>query len=88
MSCIVVVKVRLPKSIGAAAQSNADGSYTILVNESKCEERQRSAVLHELRHIKAGDHYSTEEVAAIERRCHIAEDDMGLLKGQNIFYTS
>lgn len=67
---IVLVYYALPKTVHACTRANEDGSYTILINDSLCRERQIKAVLHELTHINGNDFSSDVQATLLEKMLH------------------
>lgn len=63
------IELNLPTSISAYVISNADTSYTIVLNSKLTWERRFQAYLHELEHIKSGD-YERQSADLIELHAH------------------
>ena len=59
----------LPYTIKAISTENADGGYTIIVNENLTYEEQVIAVKHEMWHIANND-FRKNDVNAIEQKAH------------------
>ena len=60
----------LPTSIKAFSRSNADGSYTVILNSHLCAEEQRVAYAHELEHILNDDFTAPDSADHIESYRH------------------
>lgn len=63
------IELNLPTSISAYVVSNADLSYTIVLNSCLSWERRRQAYKHEMEHIENGD-YERKSVDLIEMYAH------------------
>jgi hypothetical protein len=63
-SCINTVLVDLPETIKGYTRPHGEG-YTIIINAKLCDEAQRKAYEHELKHILSG-HYNRTDTVAIE----------------------
>lgn len=60
----------LPTSIKAFSRSNADGSYTVILNSCLCREQQEEGYRHEVEHIKKGDFDALDDADEIEMIRH------------------
>ena len=63
------IELNLPTSISAYVVSNADLSYTIVLNSCLSWERRRQAYKHEMEHIENGD-YERKSADLIEMYAH------------------
>lgn len=70
---INTVLVNMPGTISAYTISNADMSYTIVLNARLNCERQLKAYQHEMNHIKNGDYDKVCSVDLIEQDAHANE---------------
>lgn len=70
MQSINTVLLNMPGTISAYTISNADMSYTIVLNARLNKERQLEAYFHEINHIKNGDYDKTCSVDSIEHDAH------------------
>lgn len=60
----------LPTSIKAFSRSNADGSYTVILNTRLCREQQEEGYRHEIEHIKKGDFDALDDASDLETIRH------------------
>ena len=69
--CIILVYQDMPCHVRALTNANGDGSYTININARLSHEMQKSAVLHELMHIKGNDFDAEREckIVCVNRYC-------------------
>ena len=65
MDCIVRC-VELPCSIGGYVTPNDDDTFNIYINSNLSEDKQKSALLHELRHISRGHYWQAGDIIAQE----------------------
>ena len=72
---IILIYKPLPQSAGAVLHDNLDGSYSIIVNSNKSEEKQIESVKHELTHIKNYDFDSNLTADMIEKLVHAQNND-------------
>ena len=63
------IEVDLPTSISAYVVANCDSSFTIVLNAKMAYEHRRASYLHELAHIRNGDH-EKESADFIEIHAH------------------
>jgi hypothetical protein len=67
---VITRLVKLPTSVKGISHENADGTYTVLLNEDLNLEQQREAFEHELSHIDQGENDSivcADELEKIEK---------------------
>jgi hypothetical protein len=63
------------QGIPEIVRSNADGSYTILIDETLQRSQQLELVAHALEHARCdADWFQGEDVSAIEGRCHAHQE--------------
>lgn len=55
MNINILLSNNFPVDQGAAVIDNFDGSYTMIISQHLCEEKRKSAIFHELTHIRRGD---------------------------------
>ena len=67
---IVTRFMDLPTSIKAFSRSNADGSYTVILNSCLCREQQEEGYRHEIEHIKEGDFDALDDASDLETIRH------------------
>lgn len=67
---IVTRFMDLPTSIKAFSRSNADGSYTVILNSCLCREQQEEGYRHEIEHIKKGDFDALDDADDLETIRH------------------
>lgn len=84
--CINIVRMALESDVDATTIPNEDGSYTIFVNSSLCEEQAKKAVLHEVFHIKNDDFNDFQKASLIERMLRESNYLELSLEGINFFY--
>ena len=60
----------MPYKIGATIVANSDATYTIYLNSRLSIERQRAALMHELRHIDNNDLFNSLGVNTLENLAH------------------
>lgn len=63
---VTVRLVKLPYKVKGFTRKNQDDSYTVIINESLCQEKQKQTFLHEVSHIDSDDFYSDEYVDDVE----------------------
>ena len=63
---VTVVYFQHRGPVREAVTPNADGSYTIFINDALSPEKRRSAFDHALSHIMAGDFWNERNLAEIE----------------------
>lgn len=83
--CIILVYQDMPCHVRALTNANDDGSYTIIINARLSHEMQKSAVLHELMHIKGNDFDAEIQADLLEKMMHTCAldanvDDFGCVK--------
>lgn len=76
---IFIFMYNMPLQIKAYTRVNADGSYTVFINDRHCREAQEHAFKQELKHIYGDDFYSPTTANAIEILRH-QESKRGLIK--------
>ncbi|MSV24195.1 hypothetical protein FYJ78_03140 [Selenomonas sp. WCA-380-WT-3B 3/] len=67
---IVTRFMDLPCSIKAFSRSNADGSYTVIINACLCREQQEESYRHEVEHILNQDFTAPDSADHIESYRH------------------
>ncbi len=67
--CIIAKFMDLPCKVKSFVIPNEDDTYTIIVNSKLCVEQQKSAYVHELKHIFRND-FSKHNIQEIEYSTH------------------
>lgn len=67
---LTIVYMNLPVGVDEAITINEDCSYTAVIAENQCQEKQYKAYLHAVDHIENDDFENGKDVQQIERRCH------------------
>ena len=67
MNNYAVRLIALPPKVRGCVTIDADGFYSIYINESLTYEQRREVFLHELTHIRRNHFYDTRPVAELER---------------------
>lgn len=70
-----VVLIKMPLKTKATHTANADGSYTIFINDRLCYFEQKEAYRHEIAHILNNDLYSEDYADAKEWRLKYEKAD-------------
>lgn len=65
MDCFVRC-VEMPVSIGGYVTPNEDGTFNVYINSSLPHDKQKSALLHELRHISRGHYWQDGSILDFE----------------------
>ncbi|WP_308525910.1 hypothetical protein [uncultured Veillonella sp.] len=87
MNINILLSRRFPVEKGAAVIDNFDGSYTMVINSHLCEEKRKTAILHELTHIRRGDLNTVDiEANIIETLVRRELNEDNCLDGINFFY--
>lgn len=82
---IVVVYHALPNKVPAIVHQNPDDSYTIIVNSSLSNEKQKEAIRHEVKHIVGNDLFKEDDVGNIEASCHNGEKNFQISENLEIY---
>lgn len=72
-----VYLVKLPSTVYGAVRVDRDGFYSIYINNTLTEEKQRETMAHEIRHIERGDHYNSLTIAEAEGMKQITKESSG-----------
>ena len=70
LEIVNVRMINLPTTIKAYVVSNADQSYTIVLNSNLNHEQNLKSYMHEMKHIKNGDYDKKCSVDLIEINAH------------------
>lgn len=65
-----VILQKLPNTIRGFCVSNADTTYTVVLNSNSTHEQRMATYQHELEHILNDDHSSNETIDKIEHKAH------------------
>lgn len=70
---LTIVYMSLPKDVDEVITINEDCSYTAIIAENRCQDKQKKAYEHAVSHIDHDDFEDGKYVQIIEKRCHDAE---------------
>lgn len=70
MEDINIYFLDMPCKIGATVILEYDGTYSVYLNSRLTFERQKQSLIHEIRHIKNDDFFSTLSATEIENILH------------------
>lgn len=77
---IIIVQADLPSTVDGVTHENEDGTYTIFINKSKGQKKQKEALYHELSHVVSDDFYCLENASILENKQrksrHLKEEDI------------
>ena len=65
--------MNLPKDVDEVITINEDCSYTAIIAENRCQDKQRKAYRHAVSHIEHNELEDGVDVQQAEKRCHDAE---------------
>lgn len=60
--------INLPATVRGLTVTDPDGNYNVYINQNLAFEMQTKAFVHESKHIKNNDLYSSEPVVVLENR--------------------
>ncbi len=64
---IFIREMKMPLTIRAFTEVDANGDYNVYINSNLSEEAKRRSLMHEKRHIENNDFYSAELASVIEK---------------------
>lgn len=67
---LTIVYMNLPKDVDEVITVNNDCSYTAIIAENRCQQKQLEAYKHALKHIKNDDLEDGKDVQDIEKEAH------------------
>ena len=70
---LTIVYMNLPKDVDEVLTINEDCSYTAIIAENRCQDKQRKAYRHAVSHIEHNELEDGVDVQQAEKRCHDAE---------------